>query len=150
MILAGGITTYPILWLAGCVGLTTFTNSGASSITLIKANAFKDTPLTGTLSVVAPTLELGCYKNTRISTLVLTNSVTTVGEGAFSYIPTLTSVTIGTGITKYAKDMFLDSDNITTFTNTNEAYITEVGEHALENCLGWNGNRVLTRCTIIK
>ena len=148
--LAGGIEEYPKSMVKGCTALTTFTNTGYADIAAIGDSAFMNSGLPGALSVVAPTVAQFAYKNCKITGLTLANACTSCGEGAFSYNTLLASVSIGTGLTVYPKDMFLDSDNITSFSHPNEAYLTDIGEHALENCHGWTGTHTLTRCAIIR
>ena len=63
-----------------------------------------------------------------------TRKVTTIGEWAFSYCSSLTSITIGNSVTTIGTSAFLGCSRLTSITIPNS--VTTIGEGAFERCSG--------------
>ena len=72
------------------------------------------------------TLIAGC-KNT-----IIPNSVTSIGDYAFSYCYSLTSVTIPNSVTSIGRSAFYGCSGLTSMTIPNS--VTNIGDEAFENC----------------
>ena len=69
-----------------------------------------------------------------IMDLVIPNSVTSIGIGAFSGCSGLTSVTIGSGVTTIGNEAFFNCSGLTSVTIPNS--VTSIGERAFYDCSG--------------
>ena len=82
--------------------------------------------------------------NTAITSVVIPNSVTSIGERAFCYCSALTSVTIGSGVTSIGNYAFYSCSGLTSITIPNS--VTSIGDGAFYDCTGLTsvtiGNRV--------
>ena len=67
-----------------------------------------------------------------LTSVTIGNSVTSIGEGAFSNCSSLTSVTIGNSVTSIGHDAFWNCDSLTSVTIPNS--VTEIGEYAFNGC----------------
>ena len=72
--------------------------------------------------------------NKTIKSVVIPNSVTSIGESAFSGCSGLTSVTIGNSVTSIGNSAFQDCSGLTSITIPNS--VTSIGEYAFSNCTG--------------
>ena len=73
-------------------------------------------------------------ENTEIKDLVIPNSVTSIGSGAFRNCSGLTSVTIPNSVTSVGNYAFSDCSGLTSVTIPNS--VTSIGEYAFYNCSG--------------
>ena len=69
-----------------------------------------------------------------VTDLVIPNSVTCIGGGAFYGCTGLTSVTIGNSVTSIGSSAFQDCSGLTAVTIPNS--VTNIGNNAFENCTG--------------
>ncbi len=76
---------------------------------------------------------LGCYAAVK-GEIVIPNSVTSIGEGAFAYCRGLTSVTIGNSVTSIGDYAFEGCDGLTSVTIPNS--VTSIGSGAFYGCSG--------------
>ena len=130
---------------SGCRGLTSLTIG--NSVTSIDGSAFYD--CSGLTSIIVESgnsvydsrencnaiietatnkLITGC-KNT-----IIPNSVTSIGQGAFSGCTGLTSVTIGNSVTSIGAFAFSDCSGLTSVTIGNS--VTSIGDYAFIGCSG--------------
>ncbi|MBR1687546.1 MAG: leucine-rich repeat domain-containing protein [Prevotella sp.] len=70
--------------------------------------------------------------NVEIKDLVIPNSVTSIGESAFSGCSRLTSVTIPNSVTSIGRDAFSQCSSLTSVTIPNS--VTSIGESAFSDC----------------
>ena len=90
-------------------------------------------------------------KNIVIPDKINGKSVTSIGEGAFMYCPSLTSITIPNSVTSIGDNAFRSCTNLTSITIPNS--VTRIGAYAFYDCnsltiyceaqskpLGWNSN----------
>ena len=70
-------------------------------------------------------------KDKGIKSVVIPDSVTSIGAGAFSRCP-LTSVTIGNGVTSIGKNAFYGCSSLTSVTIPDS--VTSIGESAFRGC----------------
>ena len=123
-----------------------------SSVTSIGDNAFSGCH--GLTKVVVPDLTAWCGiqfgdelsnplynakhlysdENTEITDLVIPNSVTSIGDYAFSRCTGLTSVTIPNSVTSIGNYAFSGCSGLTSVTITNS--VTSIGDHAFNGCSG--------------
>ena len=75
-----------------------------------------------------------CYNLTLLNTIVIPNSVTSIGKGAFAYCIGLTTVTIPNSVTSIGSSAFAGCTGLTTVTIGNS--VTSIGGRAFENCTG--------------
>ena len=71
---------------------------------------------------------------TSLTTVTIGNGVTSIGDSAFSGCTGLTSVTIGNGVTSIGIDAFRDCTGLTSVTIPNS--VTSIGENAFKGCTG--------------
>ena len=81
------------------------------------------------------------YGCSGLTSLTIPNRVTSIGQSAFYGCSGLTSVTLGNSVTSIGKDAFFDCDGLTSITIPNS--VTSIGESAFSNCnsltsLVWN------------
>ena len=69
-----------------------------------------------------------------LTSVTIPNSVTSIGEGAFSNCTNLTSVTIGNSVTSIGKEAFYSCSGLTSVTIGNS--VTSIGESAFFGCTG--------------
>ena len=72
------------------------------------------------------------YNCTSLTSVVIPDSVTTIGSYAFAYCSSLTSVTIGNSVTTIGERAFRNCTSLTSVTIGNSA--TSIGEEAFYNC----------------
>lgn len=70
--------------------------------------------------------------NKKVTKVVLTNSITNIGDYAFSHCKSLTSVTIPSSITNISRGAFVYCSSLTTVTIPNS--ITNIGDSAFYGC----------------
>ena len=73
-----------------------------------------------------------CYKLAGLKAIVIPNSVTSIGTGAFSGCSSLTSVTIPNSVTSIGKYAFQDCSSLTSVTIPNS--VTSIGTYVFQNC----------------
>ena len=69
-----------------------------------------------------------------ITSIIIGNSVTNIGNGAFSYCSGLTSVSFGNSLTNIGKSAFYGCSSLTSITIPNG--VTSIGEYAFCECIG--------------
>ena len=100
---------------------------GGAELTLDLSNASGITTLTGTQA------ERGVFKNcTTLKTLILPNSMTSIGENAFLDCTSLTSVTIPSSVTRLERCSFCGCTGLTQITIPSS--VTYIGESAFNKC----------------
>ena len=75
-----------------------------------------------------------CYNLTLLNTIVIPNSVTSIGKGAFAYCIGLTTVTIPNSVTSIGSSAFAGCTGLTTVTIGNS--VTSIGSSAFAGCTG--------------
>ena len=70
--------------------------------------------------------------NELVTDLIIPDSVTTIGEGAFRYCESLTSVTIPDSVTSIGNDVFKECSSLTSVTIGNS--VTSIGSSAFYRC----------------
>ena len=111
---------------SGCSGLTSVTISDIGAWCNISFNTWYSNPL-----YVAHHLFLN---GEEIRDLVIPNSVTSIGNDAFSGCSGLTSVTIPHSVTNIGNDAFISCSGLTSVTIPNS--VKRIGYSAFENCSG--------------
>ena len=111
-------------------------NSKTYSVIKIGKSAFKGyrylTSLT--LSNSITTIETGAFRDCRIlSSLTLPNSITTIETGAFKGCCSLTSLTLPNSLTTIASETFEDCFRLTSLTLPNS--LTSIGYNAFKGCI---------------
>ena len=139
------VTTIGSYAFNGCTGLTSITIpnsvksigesafSGCSGLTSIKVgsgNTRYDSRdnCNAIIETATNTLIQGC-KNT-----IIPNSVTSIGDSAFSICTGLTSITIGNSVTTIGDYAFYYCTGLTSITIGNS--VTTIGDYAFSNCSG--------------
>ena len=74
------------------------------------------------------------FSNRTLTSVTIPDSVTSIGEGAFSSCKSLTSVTIPDSVTSIGKGAFFECTSLTSVTIGKG--VTEIGEYAFQNCAG--------------
>ena len=127
----------------GCSGLTSITIpnsvtsigsyafsgcSGLTSIVVEKSNTKYDSRnnCNAIIATASNTLIVGC-QNT-----IIPNSVTSIGNSAFRYCSSLTSITIGNSVTSIGEEAFYKCSGLTSVTIGNS--VTSIGENAFHYC----------------
>ena len=94
-----------------------------------------------TLSNSITTIEqYGFYNCSSLRSIIIPNSVTSLGERAFAVCTSLSSCTIGNGVTSIPISAFTECTSLPNITIPNS--VTSIGHHAFAKCSG------LTSCTI--
>lgn len=108
--------------LRGCTGLT--------SVVVASGNSFYDSRnnCNAIIETATNTLVSGCYST------VIPNTVTAIGNYAFSGYPNLTSVSLTSVITSIGEGAFLDCSGLTSITIPNS--VDSIGAAAFKNCSG--------------
>ena len=75
-----------------------------------------------------------CYKLDKLTSVTIPNSVTSIGQGAFSGCTGLTSITIGNSVTSIGYAAFYNCTGLTSITIPNS--VTSIGEYAFGYCSG--------------
>lgn len=135
-----GTVTYDVKQIGdGESAIATITNCTLvipSYIERINANAFKDTGLTGTLTIpnsvtaIGDSAFSGCAGLT--GTLVIPNSVTTIGDNAFNGCSGFTSLTLGNNVQTIPDKAFVNCGFKGTVTIP--LTVTEIGIEAFKGC----------------
>ncbi|GHV17078.1 hypothetical protein FACS189493_4060 [Spirochaetia bacterium] len=95
---------------------------------------------TGTRVVIAPEYEgipvtsigSGAFSYSRVTSVTIPNSVTSIDREAFSVCSSLTSVTLPNGLTSIGDGMFLSCEELTSVTIPNS--VTYIGMNAFSGC----------------
>ena len=88
------------------------------------ASEYKGLPVTNIYS--------SAFENSNITTVIIPDSVTTIGDGAFDYCYALTSVTIGDSVTSIGSSAFTHCSSLTSVTIPDS--VTTIGDFAFEYC----------------
>ena len=72
--------------------------------------------------------------NRELTSIIIPNSVKTIGSGAFDECTGLTSITIPNSVTSLEYNLFRDCTGLTSITIPNS--VTNIGAYAFENCTG--------------
>ena len=125
-----GLTSITIPNSVTSIGGFAFTNCGLNSITVESGNTKYDSRhnCNAIIETSSNTLVAGC-KNTTIP-----NSVTSIGDGAFSACWGLTSITIPNSVTNIGNGAFNMCDGLTSVTIPNS--VTSIGNKAFYGCYG--------------
>jgi len=107
---------------SGCCGLT--------SITVANSNTIYDSrnDCNAIIKTTSNELIAGCRET------IIPNSVTNIGEGAFSGCKNLTSITIPESVTSIGSSAFSDCSGLTSVTIPN--CVTSIGAYAFHRCSG--------------
>ena len=111
-----------------CISLMSITIS--DSVTFIGSYAFKDCPIE---SAVMPTLAINFIPQDNLKTVVLTSG-TSICEEAFDSCESLTSVTIGDGVTSIGHYAFYGCFGLTSITIPDS--VTSIGRYVFYGCTG--------------
>jgi hypothetical protein len=74
----------------------------------------------------------GAFASTSLTSVIIPDSVTSIGERAFEICTNLTSVTIGNGVTNIGNDAFYECSGLTSVIIPDS--VTSIGESAFEDC----------------
>jgi hypothetical protein len=107
------VNTIGELAFSGVSGITSITSTANSALTSIGAYAFE---------------------NTSITSFIIRNSVTSIGNSAFNGCDDLTNVTIPNSVTSIGTYAFYSCDNLTNMTIPNS--VTNMGSGAFYGCSG--------------
>ena len=91
----------------------------------------KNTVIPNSITIIGERAFSNCYGLTSIT---IPNSVTSIGEEAFYYCTGLTSVTIGNSVTSIGDHAFGGCESLTTVTIPNS--VTSIGDYAFFACTG--------------
>ena len=75
------------------------------------------------------------FANSGVTSIIITNGVTSIGEEAFSGCSGLTSVTIGSGVTTIGNDAFKDCDNLKRVEINNNAIVSKRYDFETDNTI---------------
>ena len=122
----------------GCTGLTSVHITDLAAWCAINFSGSHSNPL-----YYANNLYLNEKK---VTNLVIPDSVTSIGDYAFSYCSGLTSITISDSVTSIGEDAFFNCDGLTSVTIGNS--VTSIGDWAFAGCTGLTsitiGNSVIS------
>ncbi len=105
---------------SGCSSLTAIIVEGDNTVYDSRENC------NAIIETATNTLIAGCQSTT------IPNSVTSIGDGAFSYCSSLTSVTIPNSVTRIGERAFQDCSSLTSITIPSS--VTSIGNHAFTGC----------------
>ena len=121
-----------------CTGLTNIIYN-AVDVSCLKesAHVFKNAGTSGEgITVVfddcVKSIPSYLFYGSKIKTVIISNSVTSIGDGAFLECTKLTNVTIGNGVTSIGPRAFGDCTGLTSVTIGNS--VTSIGERAFSFC----------------
>ena len=97
--------------------------------TLIRG--YQNTTIPNSVTSIGDRAFSGC---SGLTSITIPNSVTSIGEGAFSGCSGLTSITIPNSVTSIGKEAFLGCSGLTSITIPNS--VTSIGEEAFSGCSG--------------
>ena len=128
------------LYVNGCYGITTVNIPSSvtagntfTSITAIKANAFKGSGLTS-ISIPNSITSIGqsAFENSSLTTITsLSNAITSIGQSAFKNSG-LISITIPSTVTAIGQEAFKDCGDLISITLPSS--VTSIGNNLLANC----------------
>jgi len=84
------------------------------------------------VTITGDNINGGFYNCSRLTSITIGNSVTSIGKNAFKYCSSLTSVTIGNGVTSIGENAFEDCTSLTSITIPDS--VTSIGERAFYDC----------------
>ncbi len=126
---------------AGCSGLTSITipNSvkGIGDGAFKYCNALKTVVLNSNLVVSEPRTSKTSFSTifgTQVTSYILGDEVTSIGNNAFHGCTSLTSITIPNGVTSIGDDAFAQCTGLTSVTIGNS--VTSIGNYAFASCRG--------------
>ena len=112
-----------------CRNLTSVTIP--NTVTEIGFDAFAG--CTNIVEATIPAWAIGYIPKDNLQTVVITSG-TTIGERAFYYCRSLTSVTIGDSVTRIGEDAFSHCTNLTSVTFGENSQLTTIGSYAFAYC----------------
>ena len=141
----GSVTSIGYSTFAGCSGLTSIIVESGNMVYDSRNNCSAiietatNTLITGCQSTIIPNsvTSIGNYAFSGCSGLTsvtIPNSVTSIGNGAFSVCTGLTSVTIPNSVTSIGESTFSVCTGLTSVTIPNS--VTSIGDNAFYNCTG--------------
>jgi len=112
-----------------------YTVSGKTAYVTNSPNASGNVVITNTYDGY-PVTSIGddAFASSGITSVIIPNSVTTIGVGAFFKCYDLTSVTIPNSVTSIGESAFNECLGLTNITIPDS--VTNIGEYAFENCIG--------------
>jgi hypothetical protein len=99
------------------------------------------------ISVVQLSADIFGFPNTSVTSVIIPNSVTSIGDYAFLYCTGLTSVTIPSSVTSIGYDAFAGCTGLTSVTIPNS--VTSIPSYAFEDCTGLTSVTIGTSVTSI-
>ena len=136
VVIGNSVTSISSNAFSGCTGLTSVIVNAGNTKYDSRDNC------NGIIETASNTLILGCMNTT------IPNSVTSIGNGAFSSCSGLTSVTIPNSVTSIGENAFYDCSGLTSITIPNS--VTGIGKQAFWHCLSLssvtlNSNAVVSK-----